>query len=402
MAPGLEVADIFRRHGEAFRRAHGNRLGYVERRVMGAITACRTAALGGHVEQCSDCGTTRIAYNSCRNRHCPKCQGLARAKWLADRTAELLPVPYFHVVFTLPTSVAEIAFHNKAAVYAILFRAAAETLIAIAADPRRLGARIGLTAVLHTWGQTLTHHPHVHCIVPGGGPSLDGARWVACRPRFFLPVRVLARLFRRLFLRDLQNAHDAGRLRFSGHLASLADADAFKARLAELRRIDWVVYAKPPFGGPRQALAYLGRYTHRVAIANSRLLALEDGKVRFTWKDYRKDGLTKVMTLDATEFIRRFLLHTLPDGLHRIRHYGFLANGDRHDNLARCRRLIAAHDAATECATTEHTPAVDLVDGKHTRSDALRTCPDCGGFMRRIVLVPRPPRQTHPFFCDTS
>jgi len=331
------------------------------------------------------------------NRHCPKCQGLARAKWLADRAAELLPVPYFHVVFTLPTSVAEIAFHNKAAVYAILFRAAAETLIAIAADPRHLGARIGVTTVLHTWGQTLTHHPHVHCIVPGGGPSLDGARWVACRPGFFLPVRVLARLFRRLFMRDLQKAHDAGRLRFSGPLAGLADADAFKARLAELRRIDWVVYAKPPFGGSRQALAYLGRYTHRVAIANSRLLALEAGKVRFTWKDYRKDGVTKVMTLDATEFIRRFLLHTLPDGFHRIRHYGFLANGDRHDNLDRCRRLIAL-----DAAATPDQPHAAVDPPASDQAPAAARCPDCGGVMRRIALVPRSPCSPRPFFCDTS
>jgi len=400
MARGLQAADIFRHYGEAFRQTHGDHLGSVERRVMGAITACRTAALGGHVEQCEDCGTTRIAYNSCRNRHCPKCQGLARAKWLAERQAELLPVPYFHVVFTLPAQVAAIAFHNKAAVYAILFRAAAETLIAIAADPRHLGARIGVTAVLHTWGQTLTHHPHVHCLVPGGGPSLDGARWVACRPGFFLPVRVLSRLFRRLFLRDLQNAHDGGRLRFSGPLAGLADAATFKARLAELRRIDWVVYAKPPFGGPRQALAYLGRYTHRVAIANSRLLALEAGNVRFTWKDYRKDGVTKVMTLDATEFIRRFLLHTLPDGFHRIRHYGFLANGDRHDNLARCRRLIAREAAATpdQPHAVVDPPASDQAP---IHCDPTR-CPDCGGFMRRIALVPRAPRHTNPFFCDTS
>jgi hypothetical protein len=400
MAPALEAANIFRRHGEAFRRAHGDHLGYVERRVMGAITACRTAALGGHVEQCDDCGTIRIAYNSCRNRHCPKCQGLARAQWLAERQAELLPVPYFHVVFTLPAQVAAIAFHNKAAVYAILFRAAAQTLITIAADPKHLGARIGITAVLHTWGQTLTHHPHVHCIVPGGGPSLDGARWVACRPGFFLPVRVLSRLFRRLFLHDLQNAHDAGTLRFSGPLANLADANAFKARLAELRHIDWVVYAKPPFGGPRQVLAYLGRYTHRVAIANSRLLALEDGKVRFTWKDYRKDGVTKVMTLDATEFIRRFLLHTLPDGFHRIRHYGFLANGDRRDNLDRCRRLIALDAAATpdQPHAGVDPPAADQAPIHY----AGARCPECGGLMRRITLVPRAPRQTHPFFCDTS
>src|SRR5215217_1418599 len=290
MAPALEVADIFRRHGEAFRQARAAHLGCVERRVMGAITTCRTAALGGHVEQCDDCGATRIAYNSCRNRHCPKCQGLARAQWLAERQAELLPVPYFHVVFTLPASVGEIAFQNKAAVYAILLRTAAETLTTIAADPRHLGAKLGMTMVLHTWGQTLQHHPHVHCVVPGGGPSFDGTRWVACRTGFFLPVRVLSRLFRRLFLRELENAFGAGKLRFFSNLANLAEPQAFARRLGELRRLDWVVYAKPPFGGPEQVLAYLGRYTHRVAIANSRLRSLADGKIRFTWKDYRADG----------------------------------------------------------------------------------------------------------------
>ena len=261
MAAVLEVADVFRRHGEAFRQARAGHLGRVERRVMGAITACRTAALGGHVEQCDDCGSTRIAYNSCRNRHCPKCQGLARAEWLAHRQAELLPVPYFHVVFTLPTLAGEIAFQNKAAVYAILFRAAAETLTTIAADPRHLGAQIGVTAVLHTWGQALQHHPHIHCVVPGGGPSLDGTRWIACRPGFFLPVRVLSRLFRRLFLQNLQEAFEAGKLRFFGNIVGLAEPTAFAAGLEQLKRIEWVVYAKPPFGGPAQVLAYLGRYT---------------------------------------------------------------------------------------------------------------------------------------------
>src|ERR671931_191781 len=301
MRPALEVADIFRRHGEAFRAVQGNRLSAEQRRVMAAIEVCRTAALGGHVEQCDDCGAIRIAYNSCRNRHCPKCQGLARAKWLADRQAELLPVPYFHVVFTLPAPLGEIAFQNKAAVYGILFRAAAETLAIIAADSRHLGAQLGMTMVLHTWGQTLQHHPHVHCVVPGGGPSLDGTRWVACRSGFFLPVRVLSRLFRRLFLQELQNAFAAGKLRFFSNLASLAEPQAFARRLRELQRLDWVVYAKPPFGGPGQVLAYLGRYTHRVAIANSRLLSLADGKIRFTWTDYRADRKTKVMTLDADE-----------------------------------------------------------------------------------------------------
>lgn len=293
MAPVLEVADIFRRHGEAFRQARADHLGRVERRVMGAITACRTAVLGGHVEQCDDCGATRIAYNSCRNRHCPKCQGSARAQWLAERQAELLPVPYFHVVFTMPAPAGEIAFQNKAIVYAILFRCAAETLATIAADPKHLGAQLGVTAVLHTWGQTLQHHPHIHCVVPGGGPSLDGTHWVACRPGFFLPVRVLSRLFRRLFLQELQAAFAAGQLDFFGDLVHLADPAAFAERLAQLRRTDWVVYAKPPFGGPEQVLAYLGRYTHRVAIANSRLISLADGKVSFSWRDYRQNRKTR-------------------------------------------------------------------------------------------------------------
>jgi hypothetical protein len=286
----LEVADIFRRHGDAYRRDHEGHLGRTERRVMSAVVACRTATLGGHVEACADCGATRIAYNSCRNRHCPKCQGLARAQWLAARQAELLPVPYFHVVFTLPPAAAEIAFQNKAAVYAILMRTAAETLATIAADPKHLGAELGITAVLHSWGQTLQHHPHVHCVVSGGGPSLDGKRWIACRKGFFLPVRVLARLFRRLFLGELQRAFEAGSLVFCGDLAKLAQPAAFARRLTVLRRLDWIVYAKPPFGGPEQVLAYLGRYTHRVAIANTRLLTLDENKVRFTWKDYRHGG----------------------------------------------------------------------------------------------------------------
>jgi hypothetical protein len=364
---------------------------------MGAITACRTVALGGHVEQCDNCGATRIAYNSCRNRHCPKCQGLARLQWLAERQAELLPVPYFHVVFTLPAAVGEIAFQNKAIVYAILFRAAAETLATIAADPKHLGAQLGATMVLHTWGQTLQHHPHVHCVVPGGGPSLDGTRWIACRAGFFLPVRVLSRLFRRLFLRELENAFGADKLRFFSNLANLAEPRAFARRLRELRRLDWVVYAKPPFGGPEQVLAYLGRYTHRVAIANSRLISLSDGKVRFTWKDYRADGKTKVMTLAADEFIRRFLLHALPDGFHRIRYYGFLANGGRSDHLARCRQLLdVGNTGAASAPTTNRTKDDRLL----TEADFI-ICPDCGGTMRRIAAVPRA-ANPQPFRCDTS
>ncbi len=395
MAAILEVADIFRRHGEAFRQAHAGHLGRDERRVMGAITACRTAALGGHVEQCDDCGATRIAYNSCRNRHCPKCQGSARLQWLAARQTELLPVPYFHVVFTLPAPAGAIAFQNKAIVYAILFRAAAETLVTIAADPRHLGAQVGVTAVLHSWGQTLQHHPHIHCLVPGGGPSLDGTRWVACRPGFFLPVPVLSRLFRRLFLQGLREAFDASKLCFFGDLADLAEPAAFTLRLDELRRINWVVYAKPPFGSPDQVLAYLGRYTHRVAIANSRLIALTNGKVCFAWKDYRQDGKTKAMTLDADEFIRRFLLHTLPTGFHRIRYYGFLANGGRSDNIALCRHLLA-----DKLADSAPTTARDDRDHQISARD-FAICPECGGTMRRIAVLPR--FFSHqPFRCDTS
>ena len=314
---------------------------------MSAIRACRTAALGGHVARCEACDHVEIAYNSCRNRHCPKCQGQIARAWLAERQADLLPVPYYHVVFTLPAPIAAIAFQNKAVVYDLLFRTAADTLLTIAADPRHLGARIGLTAVLHTWGSALTHHPHVHIVVPGGGLAPDGLRWIACRPGFFLPVRVLSRLFRRLFLDRLAAAHGAGRLAFHGHLAPLANPAAFAAHLAPLRRSEWVVYAKRPFAGPGAVLAYLSRYTHRVAIANSRLLAFDDRGVTFRWKDYRaRDGATggawiKTMTLSADEFIRRFLLHVLPDGFHRIRHYGLFASGTRAVNIARIRNLLA-------------------------------------------------------------
>src|SRR6201987_4935794 len=359
---------------------------------MGAITACRTAALGGHVEQCDDCGATRIAYNSCRNRHCPKCQGLARAQWLADGQPELLPVPYFQVVFTLPTLVGEIAFQNKAAVYAILFRAAAETLTTLAADHRHLGAQIGVPAVLHTWGPTLQHHPHLHCVVPGGGPSLDGTPWISCRPGFFLPVRVLSRLFRRLFLQNLRGSFDAGKLRFFGNLAGLAEPTAFMAALNQLRRIEWVVYAKPPFGGPELVLAYLGRYTHRVAIANSRLISLADGKVSFSWKDYRQNRKTIVMTLDADEFIRRFLLHTLPDGFHRIRHYGFLANGGRNDKIALCRRLLGERSSEPQ--------AEQMQDSLQPRTP--ERCPSCGGAMVVLGILPRPTPARPPFWDDSS
>ena len=341
--PAFEVADIFRDHGAAWRRANTGHVSLGQLKVMSAIESCRTAALGGHVARCEMCSHTHIAYNSCRNRHCPKCQGAAAKEWLAGREAELLPVPYYHVVFTLPAPIGDIAYQNKAVIYDILFKAAAETLLTIAADPKHLGARIGLTAVLHTWGSALTHHPHVHMIVPGGGLALDGARWIACRPGFFLPVRVLSRLFRRLFLEKLVAAHDAGRLHFFGDHAPLVDAQAFAACLAPFRKAEWVVYAKRPFGGPEAVLAYLSRYTHRVAIANSRLLACDTTSVTFTWKDYRTDGRDrfKVMTLAVDEFIRRFLIHVLPGGFHRIRHYGLFANGGRAINIARARELLA-------------------------------------------------------------
>src|SRR5918912_1461296 len=347
--PRLEVADVFRRHGPAWRAANEGHLSRAQRRVMRAIELCRTAELGGHVEQCADCAHVRIAYNSCRNRHCPKCQWSAAQAWLEARRAELLPVPYFHVVFTLPAAVGAMAYQNKAAVYGLLFKAAAETLITIAADRKHLGATIGLTAVLHTWGQNLDHHPHVHCIVPGGGIALDGTRWVACRPGFFLPVRVLSRLFRRLFLQGLDALHGAGKLQFFGELEPLTARPAFKAYLAPLRRVEWVVYAKPPFAGPAQVLAYLARYTHRVAIANSRLVELGGDHVSFRWKDYRENGRRKfkVVRLAIGEFIRRFLMHTLPNGFHRIRYYGFAANGHRSDKLAHCRRLLEVSPPAS-------------------------------------------------------
>ena len=391
MAGELEVADVFRRHGPEWRAAQAGHLDRMQRRVMGAIEACRTAALGGHMRRCDGCGHAEIAYNSCRNRHCPKCQGAARAAWVAARRTELLPVPYFHVVFTLPAAVGAIAFQNKAAVYGILFRAAAETLRTIASDPRHLGAEIGGVAVLHTWGQAPQHHPHVHCIVPGGGLSPDGTRWIACPPGFFLSVKVLGRLFRRLFLGHLARAFRAGTLRFFGDLAPLTDAGAFAAHCAMLRGLDWVVYAKRPFGGPEQVLAYLGRYTHRVAISNSRLVGMADGTVRFRWKDYRHEGRQKVMTLDAGEFMRRFLLHVLPPGFHRIRHFGFMANGHRAARLARCRRLLAEQIAVDERPVQRSAPAA--CNHTPTSCHDHDACPCCGGVLRIVWAPPRaPPR----------
>jgi len=373
----LEVADIFRDHGPAWRLANAGHVSLDQMKVMSAIERCRSAALGGHVGRCEDCAHEHIAYNSCRNRHCPKCQAGAARDWLAAREAELLPVGYFHLVFTVPARIADIAYQNKRVVYDLLMRASAETTLTIAADAKHLGARIGITSVLHTWGSAMTHHPHVHMIVPGGGLSADGSQWVACRANFFLSVRVLSRLFRRLFIEGLAKLHRAGRLAFFGDHAGLADRAAFDAFLAPLRRTDWVVYAKEPFAGPRAVLAYLSRYTHRVAISNSRLIRADTDSVTFRVKDYRVDGpgRYKTMTLEAHEFIRRFLMHVLPKGQHRIRHYGFLGNGNRAANIARIRELLAAR------APTPNTDGTNTVDGP--RLLAL-PCPCCGG---RLLIV---------------
>jgi len=388
--PALEVADIFRDHGSAWRSANAGHLSLDQLKVMSAIERCRTAALGGHVERCENekCGYTQIAYNSCRNRHCPKCQGAAAREWLAEREAELLPVPYFHVVFSLPAKIADIAYQNKAAIYDILFKASAETMITIAADPKHLGARIGVLSVLHTWGSALNHHPHVHMIVPGGGISLDGARWVACRPDFLLYVGVLSRLFRRLVLEKLIAAHSAGELQFFSRHAALADTRAFAAYLAPLRNSKWVVYCKRPFAGPEQVLRYLARYTHRVAISNRRLLSLDDKGVTFKWKDYRLEGRERyqVMTLTTHEFIRRFLMHVLPAGFHRIRYYGLLASGKRADNVARARELL----------TLPIIP-VDAIKAANSNADQPQTpehrCPCCGG---RMIIIERFERGATP------
>jgi Putative transposase/Transposase zinc-binding domain len=370
---GLEVADVFRRYGEAYRQRHGASLSTAQRRVMTAIEMCRTAALGGHIEQCDRCDHQRICYNSCRDRHCPKCQSMARAQWLADRQSELLDIQYFHVVFTMPQPIAAIAYQNKEKVYNILFKAASETLRTIAADPKHLGAQVGFFAVLHTWGQNLLHHPHLHCVVAGGGLSPDGARWIACRPDFFLPVRVLGRLFRRLFLDALEKAFDAGELQFFSSLEPLRARPTFLRYLAPARSTEWVVYAKPPFAGPDDVLRYAARYTHRVAISNDRLLDLDGEKVQFRWKDYRNASQQKTMALTAEEFIRRFLLHVLPEGFQRIRYYGFLANRYREQKLALCRQLL--HMPPWEPGKE---PKKDYRDRyEELTGNSLRTCPVC-------------------------
>jgi hypothetical protein len=374
----LEVADIFRAAGPAYRAAHAGHLSLHQLKVMSAIEHCRTAALGGHVEACQDCGQRRIAYNSCRNRHCPRCQGAAARTWLAEREADLLPVDYFHVVFTLPAEVADIALQNKALLYDLLFRAASETMLTIAADPKHLGARIGITAVLHTWGSALTHHPHVHMIVPGGGIASDGTRWISSRPAFLLPVRVLGRLFRRLFLTQLIALHDTGRLAFFGKMAGLGDRRTYLRHLSPVRKKRWVVYAKPPFAGPDAVLAYLSRYTHRVAISNRRLIAFDETGVTFRYKDYRRHGPDRqqVMTLAVDEFIRRFLLHLLPKGFHRIRHYGLLAGTARKASLALVRELLAVAPQPND-----DTPVEPL--------DVRPPCPCCGGHMIVIEAFAR-------------
>jgi hypothetical protein len=400
--PALEVADIFRDHGAAWREANRGHLTLDQLKVMSAIERCRTAALGGHVGRCENeaCGHTVIAYNSCRNRHCPKCQGAASRRWLAEREAELLPVPYFHVVYTLPSELRHIAYQNKSVVYDLLMKAAAETTLAIAADPKRLGARIGITAVLHTWGSALTHHPHVHMVVPGGGISLDGTRWVAARSNFLVHVNVLARLFRGKMLAMLMHAHAAGQLRFFNTHAGLADKRTFKRFIAPLRRIKWVVYCKAPFAGPQQVLRYLSRYTHRVAISNRRLLTADDGGIALRWKDYRADGASrwKTMRLHPHEFIRRFLLHVLPKGFHRIRHYGLFASANRANSIAKARALL---DVAP--------PAVDPQQRPDCAPDAPRVlpcpCPRCGARMIVIEVFARgcePRWRATPIRIDTS
>ncbi|NCF83490.1 MAG: IS91 family transposase [Proteobacteria bacterium] len=389
--PTLEVADIFRDHGPAWRRNHAGHIRLGQLKAMSAIENCRSAALGGHVLRCDACDATQIAYNSCRNRSCPKCQGAAARRWLAQRQGELLPLPYYHVVFTLPAPIADIAYHNPAVVYDLLFKASAETLLTIAADPKHLGARLAITAVLHTWGSALTHHPHIHCIVPGGGLSLDRQHWLACKPGFFLPVRVLSRLFRRLFLEQLSAAHQAGRLTFFGQHHALADAEAFAAFIHPLRQREWVVYAKRPFSGPEAVFEYLSRYTHRIAISNSRLLACDQHGVTFKCKDYRAPERYrhKTMTLAHEEFIRRFLIHVLPVGFHRIRHYGLFSNGARAENLAQLRNLLSVESSPH--SNDEDNPEQDATLRFHP-------CLECGGSLRIIDTFERgcPPRVPPP------
>jgi len=379
-----EVAEIFRAHGASYRQRQRGHLSLLQLKVMSAIERCRSSALGGHVLRCSACTQPQIAYNSCRNRHCPKCQGSAARRWLEARAADLLPVEYYHVVFTLPAPISDIAYTNKELIYGLLFDLTAETLRTIAADPKHLGARIGATLVLHSWGSQLTHHPHVHGIVPGGGFALDAERWVPCKRGFFLPVRVLSRYFRRRMLEELHHAHRDGRLNFFGAHASLADPGAFAAYLEPLRQCEWVVYAKRPFSGPAAVLAYLSRYTHRVAISNSRLIACDERGVTFRWKDYRLEGRTryKTMTLSYPEFMRRFLLHVLPSGFHRIRHYGLFANAARRPNLAIARALL---EHAVPLPQLNAEPPL----GESRAPAPTFLCQHCGAPMIIIEMLPR-------------
>lgn len=382
--PALEVADIFRAHGPAWRQAQAGHLSLEQLKVMSAIERCRSVALGGHVLRCQGCGHLQIAYNSCRNRHCPKCQASAAQRWLEARQADLLPVDYYHVVFTLPQQISDLAYQNKSVIYTILFQTAAKTLLTIAADPKHLGAQIGATLVLHTWGSSMIHHPHVHCIVPGGGLSPDGQHWVACRPGFMLSVNVLARLFRRLFLEQLNEAHRAGKLKFFGELQALARLKSLNTWLKPVRQVKWHLYVKRPFAGPEAVLAYLSRYTHRVAIANSRLISMDNKGVTFKWKDYRKKGPLQYqpMTLTTDEFIRRFLLHVLPPGFHRIRHYGMTSNAKRKDSLKQARELLTQQKNDLLCDR----PVADTVETEHGEHlvPAIYVCPKCGADMEII------------------
>jgi Putative transposase/Transposase zinc-binding domain len=370
--PTLEVADVFRRYGELYRHMHGASMSGEQRRVMAAIEVCRTEVLGGHLERCDQCDYERNCFNSCRDRHCPKCQSLARAQWIEHRLAELLDCPYFHVVFTVPDEIAAIAYQNKGVVYDILFHTTAETLKTIGADPKHLGAELGFFAVLHSWGQNLMFHPHLHCVVPGGGLSADGQRWVRCRARFFLSVRVLSRLFRRLFLESMEKSFNSGKLQFFAALEFLRDPHAFAERIAQAKQTDWVVYTKRPFAGPQQVLDYVGRYTHRVAISNNRLLDIDNGRVKFLWKDYRDNSQIKVMDLEADEFIRRFLLHVLPEGFQRIRYYGFLANRDRRNKLALCRQLLGMQTSSQTTSIKDYREHYQELTGR-----SLTLCPRC-------------------------
>jgi hypothetical protein len=381
------MADIVRTHHRELLARWSHVLSREQRKALRDIRDCRSAALGGRVEQCDRCGHRVILYNSCRNRHCPKCQAQARARWLTQREADLLPVPYFHVVFTLPSQIGRLALQNPRRIYSILFRTAAHTLLEVAADPRLLGASIGFLAVLHTWGQNLHLHPHLHCVVPGGGISLDGSRWIGCKKSsFFLPVRLLSHRFRKSFLRSLKRAFRKGSLQFHGELKALSNPAAFQALCDQAAATDWVVHAKPPFGGPQRVLKYLARYTHRVAISNHRLRSLENGHVSFEWKDYAHRARTQLMTLDAVEFLRRFLLHVLPTGLVRIRQFGLLSNRERTRKLELCRTLIAA------CFPPHCDPVASV-------STDWETCPHCRlGRLIVIELFGAAP----PAFLDTS